>query len=428
MADMEHLDRFKEALAKQDVEMWNAWRLENSDAKPDLSGASLCGAVLPYANLSNANLINTNFHDADLSEAILSGARLNHANFSGANLHKSFFVEAHLIGTDMNGADLTQANLLHAFLAGVNLRKANLVQADLSWGDLNNSCFDGADLSEAKLQEANLRGAWLPNANLAKAYLFEANLSSALLSNVNFAGAYLHSVDFSRADLWGANLAGANITSARFVDTCLENANLTGCRIHGVSVWGVRLQGAMQSDLIISPIHDPEITVDNLEVAQFIYLLLNNQKIREVIDTITSKVVLILGNFGSQRKPVLDAIREKLRALNYLPVLFDFEKPTSRDLTETISTLAHMARFVIADITDARSIPHELKCIVPNLPSVPVQPLLLSSQQEYGMFEHIRRFSWVLEPVLYENQTKLLEEIGTKVIAPAEAKAREQTK
>lgn len=63
----------------------------------------------------------------------------------------------------------------------------------------------------------------------------------------------------------------------------------------------------------------------------------------------------ILGRFTEERKAVLEVIRNELRKRDYLPVLFDFEKPASRDLTETISTLAHMARFVMADITDAKS-------------------------------------------------------------------------
>jgi len=169
---------------------------------------------------------------------------------------------------------------------------------------------------------------------------------------------------------------------------------------------------------------EPAITVDNIEIAQFIYLLLKYDKIRHVIDTITSKVVLILGRFTDERKAVLEAIRDELRKRDYLPVLFDFEKPSSRDITETVSTLAHMARFVIADITDAKSIPQELMAIVPSLPSVPVQPLLLASQREYGMFEHFRSYPWVLEPVLYDDQQKLLAELSGKVIAPAEARAR----
>ena len=64
--------------------------------------------------------------------------------------------------------------------------------------------------------------------------------------------------------------------------------------------------------------------------------------------------------------------------------------------------------------------------IVPDLPSVPIQPLLLASQHEYGMFEHFRRYPWVLKEVLYENEAELLGHLDQQVIAPAEAKVLEQ--
>jgi hypothetical protein len=165
--------------------------------------------------------------------------------------------------------------------------------------------------------------------------------------------------------------------------------------------------------------------VDNLEVAQFIYLLLNNEKIRSVIDTITSKVVLILGRFTSERKAVLDSIRNELRARNYLPVVFEFAKPRSRSLTETISSLAHLARFIIADITDPKSIPQELQRVVPDLPSVPVQPLLHSAFAEYAMFRDFFDYETVLSPYRYDSVQGLLATLTEGVIEPAEAKLQE---
>jgi hypothetical protein len=61
-------------------------------------------------------------------------------------------------------------------------------------------------------------------------------------------------------------------------------------------VWDVELNDATkQQNLIITdrPRGQSLITVDNIKVAQFIYLLLNNQEIRKVIDTITSKAVMM---------------------------------------------------------------------------------------------------------------------------------------
>jgi hypothetical protein len=121
---------------------------------------------------------------------------------------------------------------------------------------------------------------------------------------------------------------------------------------------GLKLsEGTKQQNLVITREGESEVTVDNIEVAQFVYLLLHNEKIRNVLDMITTKAVLILGRFTEGRKNILDALQEELRRRDYLPILFDFEKSIGRDITETVSLLARMARFVVADITDAKSIP-----------------------------------------------------------------------
>src|SRR5262249_19709465 len=119
--------------------------------------------------------------------------------------------------------------------------------------------------------------------------------------------------------------------------------------------------------------------------------------------------------------------RDKLRRRDYVPILFDFQKPESKDLTGTVITLANMARFIIADLTDPSSVPHELATIIPNT-VVPVQTILLDGQREYAMFDDLkRRYHWVLKPHVYENQNTLVEGLDA-VIAPAEAKARELTR
>jgi hypothetical protein len=82
----------------------------------------------------------------------------------------------------------------------------------------------------------------------------------------------------------------------------LRGADLTGCNIYGISTWDVQLDDTKQINLTIPCPNEPAITVDNLEVDQFIYLFLNNRKIRQVFDTITSKVVLILVRFTSEGK------------------------------------------------------------------------------------------------------------------------------
>lgn len=295
----------------------------------------------------------------------------------------------------------------------------DLTDAALASAKLGNTNLNGAKLGWANLYRADLRHADLRGADLNGANLNMARLAGAILSGANLEGVDLYRADLRKADLRNAVLRGASL-----VDTNLEGANLSGAYVYGISVWNVQLSAAIESDLVITRSDQSPIQVDHLEVAQFIYLLLNNEKIRTVIDTVTSKVVLILGRFTRDRKVVLNKIRDELRTRDYVPVLFDFLKPASRNLTQTVSTLAHLARFVIADITDAKSIPQELERIVPHLPSVPIQPLLLASHRKYGMFSDFEDYPWVLKPFIYQSQSALVAALDKKVIAPAEARLK----
>jgi hypothetical protein len=332
------------ARLKEGVAVWNKWRQENPSITPELSKANLRCADLSQANLSQADL-----YDADLYYANLS-----QANLSGAGLCR---------------ADLARTNLSEANLSGANLFETNLI---------------GKNLSGANLSGANLNGA-------------------------NLNGAKLNAATFNGANLNGVKLNGAEMRRAVLVEVQLNGATLTDCNVYGISTWGLTgLEEAEQSNLVITPPDEPIITVDNLEVAQFVYLMLHSEKIRNVINTIGSKGVLILGRF-TERKYVLDAIRSKLRDLGFVPFVFDFEKPTDRDFSETVLTLAGISRFIVADITQPKSVPLELKTVVPNY-QVPMVTIIQKGEKPFSMFKDlwIEHEDSVLEPVRYESIDKLL--------------------
>jgi uncharacterized protein YjbI with pentapeptide repeats len=399
LANQEHLD-----ILKQGAEAWNHWRQEHLEIQTDLTDADLNG---------------TDLREFDFNKAYLSRTRLNHANLSESNLYDADLNKAYLSRACLRGANLRDANL-----SGANLYEADLRKAHLSGATLSGAILSEADLSRADLRGATLSGTDLSGADLSEADLYEADLYKADLSEADLSRADLRGADLSEADLSRAILSEANLRRAVLVETNLTGATLTRCSIYGISVWNVQLEGAKQDSLDITPPNEPTVTVDNLKFAQFIYLLLNNKEIREVIDTITSKVVLILGRFTPERKTVLDELKEAFRRHNYSPILFDFEKPSSRDFTETVRTLAHLARFIIADLTEPSSIPQELQAIVPDL-EVAVQPLILEAKKEYAMFVDFKKYHWVLPVYLYKDLPNLLVSFEGNIIDPAEKKVRE---
>jgi uncharacterized protein YjbI with pentapeptide repeats len=389
---------------------------------PDLREANLAEAILDGANLSRAKLQRANLrgaalNGANLRSADLREAKLQRANLSGAQLGRAYLSEANLSGANLRGANLWGADLREANLSEVNLWRAELREVNLSGADLRRANLSAVGFSEANLSGANLREAHLSAANLSRANLWRANLSGAELSQANLSRADLTGAGFSGADLRGADLYGTTL-----VETDLSGADLTGCRIYGISAWGVKLDGAKQQDLIITPWDELDVAVDNIEVAQFVYLLLHNQKIRDVIDTIGKKGVLLLGRFTEGRIEILEQLRAKLRELGFVPIVFKFDKPETKDFTETVRLLANLSHFVIVDITNPRSAPLELQALVPDY-MVPFVPILEKGQPPFAMFVDLQnKYDWVLPAIVYPSVDRLIEVLKDEIIGPAQAK------
>jgi Pentapeptide repeats (8 copies) len=274
---------------------------------------------------------------------------------------------------------------------------------DLHGANLGEANPSGADLRGADLRDANLSGTDLSGANLRRANLREANLREANLGGADLEGADLSGATLSGANLSKADLSGANLSKAVLVEVDLAGAVLTGCNIYGVSAWDVKLsETTKQHDLVITAPDEPQVTVDNIEVAQFVYLLLHNEKIRDVIDTVGKKGVLLLGRFTECRIAVLDRLREELRQRGYLPIVFNFDKPETKDFTETVRLLAGLSKFVIADITNPKSAPLELQATVPEI-MVPFRPIIEEGEKPFAMLQDlwIKHREWMFEPIHY---------------------------
>ena len=310
------------------------------------------------------------------------------------------------IRPDLSGADLIGADLIGA----------DLIAAYLSFADLT-----GANLSGVKLIDVNLIGANLSGAYLSGADLIGANLSGAYLSGANLSGAYLSGANLTSADLTDADLSGT-----RLVETDFTNATITGCRTYGASAWNVTLVGTVQHNLVITKEGEPVVTVDNIEVAQFIYLLLHNEKVRDAIDTIGKKGVLLLGRFTGGRIAVLERLREELRKRDFMPMVFNFDKPETKDFTETVRLLAGLSRFVIADITNPRSAPLELQATVPEY-MIPFVPILERGEEPFAMFRDlwIKHREWVLDPIRYPSVDRLIEVLDAEIVKPAQVRFAE---
>jgi uncharacterized protein YjbI with pentapeptide repeats len=364
MANKEHLD-----ILMRGVKSWNTWRRRNPKIKPDLS----------HAELEAENFDGGDFHGVNFFGANLSGeASFCNADFRDCSFEFTDFLDSYGIGSDFRGALFVNATLSEMDFAKADFRDAEL-----------NSCR----ASEADFSGADLRG---------------ANLNGSDLSHANFEG---------------AKLQGANLTCTQLIGTRFRNADLSGARVFGVTPWEVELEGATQADLVITP-GDLRVTVDDLQVAQFMYLLIDNRSLRRIIDTMTARVVLVIGRFGSTRRDRLAILQDRIRDRGFVPLSVDAGKIKSKELMATATLLARMSRFVVADLTDAPQVVQILEAVVPEV-AVPVLSLDSSKRSKSNGFVDAWKYGWFLDTTRYQTTAELARQLSPSWFDRADEKREE---
>jgi uncharacterized protein YjbI with pentapeptide repeats len=357
------------------------------------SRAILDKAQLPVANLKRAILSAANLEGAKLTGAILEGARLPMAKLRQADLTRAEGAGAHFWKAVLYEANLTGASLSGAAIEEADLSRAQLPLANLTEARLAKSRFAGADMNQVNLSRACLKGADFSKADLTGARLVEAEMVST-----NFGGAKLSHCEFSRALLMNCNLTQAILTESR-----LDEAVLAGSKQEGI----------VTSNLALTPFDEAAILVDDLEMVHLMDALLREPRWRDLIARSSLRVALVIGRFPQWRRPHLDAIREELRRSEFAPLAIDLEKPVGPKLRSVIANLAHLARFVIADLAGSRAFAKDLQPFSFTLRDLPVQVVMPDGEEPPDL-----PGQWALEPCRYRDTEHLVEIFEKEILKP----------
>ena len=146
-------------------------------------------------------------------------------------------------------------------LSGTNLNNAYLCEADLTGADLGTRTSGARTSPGRSSRNANLSGTKLSGANLHGADLREANLTGAHLLGAN---------------LTGANLSGAKLSKCAPRGSCADLFKQCG-PVEMPRSRRIRMEREAQRNdetarlVVITAPNEPEVTVDNIEVAQFVF-------------------------------------------------------------------------------------------------------------------------------------------------------------
>lgn len=377
------------------VPHWNRWRVKHPEVHPDLSG----------------------FSARALHDSIL-GLNLEGANFTNADLRSADLYRCWLVNADFSGADLRGAVLGEVTAGGASFRRAKLRAAVMMKGVFSGADFRGADFvtlpPEVGIDSSSPAGFWWTK----PALLNGASMENCNLRGAKLCGSRLDRVDLTEAKLTRADLREATLEFVQMVRTDVAGADFHGCSITGLTAFDLRGRPLDETQLRIATARGEPVVVDFLEAAQFVPLL-SSERLGHALDCIAPKVVLILGRFSRDRKPVLDALRAALTARGWVALVFDF--PAPKGITQTFKVLASLVGWVIADVTEATEVRREITHFAEQHRAVPIRPILQGRRAEWFGLDELRdEGANVAATFRYRDTPHLLASLDEALVKPTQ--------
>ena len=253
--------------------------------------------------------------------------------------------------------------------------------------NFRNMHFKGTSIYNAFAENLNLSGSVFEDVVIEEGDFDRAIFIGCMFKNTRFNKTILTNSRFNDSTFVNCNLNRVNLTGADF-----SVKEITETVVYGISSWDLSIgKESKQSKLVIERTYDfysdfidreeMPLMVDDIELAQFIYYLSNHKKIRDTLNILNQKGVLLLGQFMDGGLERLYKIRDQLQAKGYMPMIFDFNRPENLSNVETIVTMAGLSKFIIADLSGP-SVPHELATIFINHK----KPLLSFGKHPYALF------------------------------------------
>ena len=262
----------------------------------------------------------------------------------------------------------------------------------------NSVDFSGIQLNNVSIYNAFAEGLNVQNATITGCHFEEGDFSRANFSNTIFINTKFNKTILTDASFNGATFINCNLNRANLANADFSLKEIRETVVYGISAWDLKTTPEMkQSKLVIEKSYELysdiiasgriPMMVDDIEMAQFVYYLSSHKKMRNMINILNSKGVLLLGQFRDGGLERLYKLMDWLKERNYTPMLFDFDRPENLDYTETVITMAGLSKFILADLSGG-SVPQELHATLTNFEK-PV--IAYSNQPAYSMFKDLKR-------------------------------------